>query len=91
MQAKRLFHGRNGVQYTIESRPLTNETTRRPTADAEPKQTRIEAANAESAISEYVRQSDLELVSLTKPLTGRESVATVKKDASVFLVRVYTD
>jgi len=79
------------VQYTIESRPLTNETTRRPTADAEPKQTRIEAANAESAISEYVRQSDLELVSLTKPLTGRESVATVKKDASVFLVRVYTD
>ena len=91
MQAKRLFHGRNGVQYTIESRPLTNETTRRSTADAEPKQTRIEAANAESAISEYVRQSDLELVSLTKPLTGRESVATVKKDASVFLVRVYTD
>ena len=78
------------MQYTIESRPLTNETTRR-TADAEPKQTRIEAANAESAISEYVRQSDLELVSLTKPLTGRESVATIKKDALVFLVRVYTD
>ena len=79
------------MQYTIESRPLTNETTRRRPADAEPKQTRIEAANAESAISEYVRQSDLELVSLTKPLTGRESVATVKKDASVFLVRVYAD
>ena len=79
------------MQYTIESRPLTNATTVRPTADAEPKQTRIEAANAEGAISEYLRQSDLELVSLTKPLTGRESVATVKKDASVFLVRVYTD
>ena len=79
------------MQYTIESRPLTNATTVRPTADAEPKQMRIEAANAEGAISEYLRQSDLELVSLTKPLTGRESVATVKKDASVFLVRVYTD
>ena len=79
------------MQYTIESRPLTNATTVRPTADAEPKQMRIEAANAEGAISEYLRQSDLELVSLTKPLTGRESIATVKNDASVFLVRVYAD
>jgi len=79
------------VQYTIESRPLTNEYTHRPALDEESKQTRIEAANAESAISEYVRRSDLELVSLTKPLTGRESIATVKKDDSVFLVRVYCD
>jgi len=77
------------VQYTIESRPLTNEYTHRPTLEAEPKQLYIEAASAENAISEYVRQSDLELVSVTKPLTGRESIATVKKDDSVFLVRVY--
>jgi len=79
------------VQYTIESRPLTNEYTHRTALDEESKQTQIEAANAESAISEYVRRSDLELVSLTKPLTGRESIATVKKDDSVFLVRVYCD
>ena len=76
------------MQYTIESRPLTNEYTHRPSVDAAPRQVYIEAANPESAISEYVRQSDLELVSLTKPLTGRESVATVKKDDSVFLVRL---
>lgn len=79
------------MQYTIESRPLTNEYTHRPSLDSEAKQLRIEAANAESAISEYVRQSELELVSVTKPLTGRESIATVKKDDSVFLVRVYSD
>ena len=79
------------MQYTIESRPLTNEYTHRPSLDAEPNQIRIEATNAESAISEYVRQSDSELVSVTKPLTGRESIATVKKNDSVFLVRVYSE
>jgi len=79
------------VQYTIESRPLTNESTHRLSIDAEPKHIRIEAATADDAISEYVRTSDLELVSMTKPLTGRESIATVKKDDSVFLVRVYCD
>ena len=79
------------MQYTIESRPLTNKSTHRRSFDAEPKQTRIEAANAESAISEYVRQSQLELVSVTKPLTGSESIATVRKDDSVFLVRCYSE
>lgn len=72
------------MQYTIESRPLTNEST-------QPQQMRIEAANAEGAISEYVRRSHLELVSVTKPLTGRESIATVKDHDAVFLVRVYSD
>ena len=72
------------MQYTIESRPLTSDTT-------PSKQIRIEAANPESAISEYVRRSDGELVSVTKPLTGRESIATVRKNDAVFLVRVYSD
>ena len=86
-----LFQGGTGVHYTIESRPLTTEYTHRPAVDDEPRQVLNEAANPESAISEYVRRSELELVSVTKPLTGRESVATVKKDDSVFLVRVYSD
>ena len=77
------------MQYTIESRPLTNEYTHRASADAEPKQTTIEAANADDAISEFLRQSASELVSLTRPIKGRESIATVKKDEYVFLVRVY--
>jgi len=72
------------MQYTIESRPLTSDTTHS-------KQVQIEAANPESAISEYVRRNDVELVSVTKPLTGRESIATVRKDDAVFLVRVYSD
>jgi hypothetical protein len=79
------------VQYTIESRPLTNEYTHRPLIDAEPKHIRIEAANPDDAITEYIRLRELELVSLTKPLTGRESIATVRKADSVFLVRVYCD
>ena len=72
------------MQYTIESRPLINATHL-------PLDMRIEAASAESAISEYVRRRDLELVSVTKPLTGRESIATVKKNDAVYLVRVYSD
>jgi len=49
----------------------------------------IEAASSDDAITEFVRQSDCELVSLTKPLTGHESFATMKRNDSVFLVRVY--
>jgi hypothetical protein len=77
------------LQYTIETRQLTNEYTHRPVLDAEPKRMMIEAANADDAISEFVRRDESELVSFTKPLRGHESIATVKKDDSVFLVRVY--
>jgi hypothetical protein len=77
------------LQYTIESRPLTNEYTHRASADAESRQTTIEAASADDAISKFLHQSASELVSVTRPLKGRESIATVKKDEYVFLVRVY--
>lgn len=73
----------------IEARELTTEYTRRPSADVEPKRTTIEAASSDDAITEFIRRSDCELVSLTRPLTGRESIATIKKDDSVFLLRVY--
>jgi hypothetical protein len=81
----KLFQREVGVQYTIESRPLTNEN-KQPAM-----RLRIEAANPESAITEYVRRGHLELVSVTKPLTGRESIATVRDEGAVFLVRVYSD
>ena len=77
------------MQYTIEARPLTSEHTHRPVLDAQPQQTLIEAADAHDAITEFVRQSHSELVSLTRPLRGRESIATIRKDDFVFLVRVY--
>jgi len=74
------------MQFTIESRQLTNEYTE---FGVETKQTFIEAGTADDAIGEFVRQNDSELVSLTKPVRGQESIATVKKNDSVFLVRVY--
>ena len=77
------------MQYTIEARPLTSEQTHRPLLGAQPQQTLIEAADASDAIAEFVRQSRSELVSLTRPLRGRESIATIRKDDFVFLVRVY--
>jgi hypothetical protein len=79
------------LQYTIESRPLTTESTHRAAYDGEPRQTTIEAASADDAITQFVRQSASQLVSLTSPLSGKESIATVRKDDFVFLVRVYSD
>jgi len=77
------------VQFTIEARQLTNEYTHRPAFDAEPKQVVVEAANPDDAISQFISDSHSELVSLTRPIRGTESIATVKKNDSVFLLRVY--
>jgi len=77
------------VQYTIEARQLTNEYTHRPAFDAEPKQIVVEAANPDDAISQFISDNHSELVSLMRPLRGIESIATVKKDDTVLLLRVY--
>jgi hypothetical protein len=77
------------LQFTIESRELTRTHSPRPSHEMRSGQTTIEAATAADAISQYVAQSAFELVSLSKPADGRESIATVKKDDTVFLVRVY--
>ena len=79
------------MQYTIEARELTNEYTHRPTYDVESRRTVIEASDADEAISRFVRESECELVSFTSPARGSESIATVKKEDAVFLVRVYAD
>jgi hypothetical protein len=75
------------LQYLIEARELTNEYTHRPSFDAKPQRTTVEASDADDAISQFVRESELELVSFVKP-RGRESIATVKKNDCVYLVRV---
>jgi hypothetical protein len=72
------------LQFTIESRELTPETVK-----SEPRSTVIEAADRDAALSEFVRQSASQLVSFATPARGRESIATVKKNDSVYLVRVY--
>ena len=76
------------MQYLIEARELTNESTHRQSFDVELRRTTIEANDADDAINRFVNQGELELVSFTKP-RGRESIATVKKDDSVYLVRIY--
>ena len=77
------------MQYTIEARELTNEYTHRPSIDARTRQTIIEAQTPDEAISQFLQENHSELVSLTRPARGVESIATVKKDDSVYLVRVY--
>lgn len=79
------------MQYTIEARELTNEYTHRPATEARSRRLTVEAGTADEAISHYVREFQAELVSLTTPARGLESIATVKKEDAVFLVRVYAD
>ncbi|HEX8153651.1 MAG TPA: hypothetical protein VF698_11020 [Thermoanaerobaculia bacterium] len=77
------------MQYTIEARELTNEYTHRPAIDGRPQRLTVEAPTPDEAISQFLQQNHSELVSLTRPARGIESIATVKKDDSVFLLRVY--
>jgi hypothetical protein len=74
------------MQYTIEARELTNRTS----YDAQSLRTVVVAKNADEAIHQYVRDRAAELVSFTQPARGQESIATVKKEDAVYLVRVYT-
>jgi hypothetical protein len=73
------------LQYTIESRPLTASASFNGAA----RQTTVDAADAEEAITQFLHDSSAELVSLTRPVAGSESIATVRKNDAVFLVRVY--
>lgn len=77
------------MQFTIEARELTNEYTHRPAHDVESRRMTVEASDPDEAITHYVRECDGELVSFTNPARGLESIATVKKEDTVFLVRVY--
>ena len=80
--------GGSTVQFTIESRHLTNERTPHRVADDESPSTVVEASDEGDAISRFVRDSESELVSFHS-LRGREAIATVRKNDTVFLVRVY--
>jgi hypothetical protein len=81
---------RRDVQYTIEARELTSEDTHRPSLDPQSRRVTIEAKSADDAISKFLEGNQSELVSLANPARGRESIATVRKDDSVYLVRIYT-
>jgi len=77
------------LQYTIESRELTTEYTNHLPPQQEARRTTIEARDAGEAIHLFVDLDDAELVSFTNPRPGQESIATIRKNDSVFLVRVY--
>jgi len=78
------------LQYTIEARELTSESRQHTPANDGTRRVTLEARDEGDAISQFVRHNDSELMSF-QPLRGRESIATVKKNDSVYLVRVYTD
>jgi hypothetical protein len=77
------------LRYTIEARKLTSESTQRRLSDDGSQRTVVLANDADEAIQRYVREREAELVSLTRPSRGDESIATVKQQDAVFLVRVY--
>jgi len=75
------------VQFTIEAQSLSS---RSPSAH-QFQRMRIEAANEDDAVHQFARDSACELMSVTRPLRGRESFATVRKDDSLILVRIYPE
>jgi hypothetical protein len=77
------------TRYTIETRPLTRENTPRSDSDGLGPAV-IEATDAGEALSAFARDKSSEVVSF-QPVTGRESIATVRWHDDVFLVRVYAD
>ena len=77
------------MQFTIEARELTSEYTHRPALDSRTRRTVVEADDPGEAINQYVIERNAELVSFTRPGRSQESIATVKKEDVVFLVRVY--
>lgn len=76
------------MQYTIETRELTNGSMQRPAVEVELQQITIEANDAEDAISRFVQDNRWELLSISRS-RGGESIAMVKNGGSVFLARVY--
>jgi YD repeat-containing protein len=79
------------LQYTIEARELTNEFKHRPASGIPSGRITLEASDADAAITQYVRDLEGELVSVSRPARGQESIATVKKEDAVFLVRIYQE
>jgi hypothetical protein len=71
------------LQFTIEARELTRPRS------AFDGQTIVEANDESDAITRYVEERNAELVSLTTPPSGGESIATVRKEDTILLVRVY--
>ena len=79
---------RKRLQYTIEARELSSVSTQLTAAESGTRVT-LDGRDEDDAITKFVHSHQSELMSFTA-VRGRESIATVKKNDSVYLVRVYT-
>ena len=78
---------RKRLQYMIEARQLSSGSTRHTDAESGTSIT-LDARDEDDAITKFIRDDQSELMSFTA-VRGRESIATVRKNDSVYLVRVY--
>jgi hypothetical protein len=76
------------LQFTIEKSQLTVE--RRPAAASLERVTAVvEATDLDEAMHKYLAEESSELMSQVRPLRGAESVATVRKDDALYMLRIY--
>jgi hypothetical protein len=76
------------LQYTIEARELTTAKSRSLSVDAA-SPVIVEARDTDEAITRYNHANESELVSLVHPGRSREAIATVRKEDSIYLLRIY--
>lgn len=79
------------MQFTIEKRHLTTADSRRMATASDSLTTTVEARDSDEAINQYVSDNQSVLVSYVRPLRGSESIATVKKNDDVYMVRIYAN
>jgi hypothetical protein len=77
------------LQYTIEARELTTAKSRK-TSLGTGRPVIVEARDTDDAITRYILANQSELVSLVHPGRSHEAIATVRKEDSIFLLRVYS-
>jgi hypothetical protein len=76
------------MQFTIEQRQLTSEDSHRPAFEPESTTSIVEAADHDEAIGRFADTDRSEIVSIVRPLRGREAVATVRRNETIFLWRI---
>lgn len=81
-------HPEAALEFTIEARELSAENPRRTVYDGRPRTANVVAANVEDAVTQFLHANDGVLVSLDTRQRG-ESIATVKQEDVLLLLRVY--
>jgi hypothetical protein len=76
------------VQFTIEKSQLTVER-HHAAVGLERAKAIVEAADLDEAMQKYLAEESSELMSQVRPLRGAESVATVRKDDALYMLRIY--